>query len=432
MTDRDRPTAASATSAHIPDHPPDHPPDRMPGRMPDKVPDKVLEELLAAFAGDALLAGSDIDLDDPSIDALLGLGPAADPAPDATPVTTRIPLREPTRPGDGSSASVDVAAGTATEQVPETPVRPPIKIGGGPDDFVDAVYLDEEGADRLRGETGRATEASVERTTILIGDDEIEGSSGGIPVAAGNAMDPRLRARRIAVRRAVGRRRLKWFLIIGSVVVVVAGALAVLGSSLFEVKHVTPSGVSGNTNDAYEAALEQLRGHPVLLVDTHQIESQLERNPWVREARVMTDFPDSATVEIVERVPIATYQGSDGRFRIIDVEGAVLVVIENRPLEFMLISGPGADAEAGGSAGDAFRHAAELVEALSPAVRARTERVVVGETGELSLMFASTEVILGAPEELLEKLTRLEAVLKRSDADSYMLINVSTPEVGVK
>ncbi len=378
------------------------------------VPDKVLEELLAAFAADEPDDAPIIDLDDPSIDLLLGLTPTG------------------TEQTVGSEDELVTAQQPVTEPRTERADRQPIQIGGG-DDFVDAVYLDEEGADRLRGDSGRSTEASVERTTILIGDDEIEGSSGGIPIATGGAaMDPRLRARRIAVKRAVGRRRLKWFAIGAVVVIVVAGSLAVLGSSLFEVKNVYPSGVSGNTKDAMDAAIDELMGHPVLLVDTNAIETQLEKNPWISEARVSTDFPDSASVEIVERVPIATYQGQDGRYRIIDVEGAVLTVIDGRPLEFMLISGPGAEAEAGGSAGDAFRYAAELVEALSPAVRSRTEEVVVGETGELSLLFANTEVIIGAPENLLDKLTRLEATLKRSDAGTFTLINVSTPEIGFK
>ena len=446
------------------------------------MPDKVLEELLAAFAGDDTPAGAttnaidtaagspeapgaDIDLDDPSIDALLGIEstvPATDPAPEDEVVTTTTPVvpaavTDEKVPGDrdGSPAAAvaDLAAGLTTEPVPssaaplgdtdgppletaapvepEPPVRKPIQIGGSDDDLIDAVYLDEEGADRLRGTSVRQTEASVERTTILIGDDEIEGSSGGIPIATGpTSMDPRLRARRIAVRRAVGRRRLKWFVIGGVAVLLVTAVLAVLGSSLFEVKQVSPSGVSPRTAASYDAAVARIEGHPVLLVDTHAIESQLEKNPWIREARVTTDFPDSASIEIVERVPIATYVGADTRWRIIDVDGVIVDVIANRPLAFMPISGPGAEAEAGGSAGDAFRHAAELVEALSPAARSRTESVVVSDTGELSLQFESTTVVLGAPENLLDKLTWLEALLQSERSADCAVINVTTRDGG--
>ena len=450
------------------------------------VPDKVLEELLAAFADDDTPIGSgggvttsapkaprppvapdepkiqtdvgpDIDLDDPAIDALLGIEPAA-PSADgivtatvpATSVTSVMsggddPVTKPvatTGPGLAEGLAVgplpiadpsESNAGQASpdEPIAAAPVRKPIQIGGSDDDLIDAVYLDEEGADRLRGDSGRQTEASVERTTILIGDDEIEGSAGGIPIATGPmSMDPRLRARRIAVKRAVGRRRLKWFVVGGAVVLVLTAVLAVLGSSLFEVKQVSPSGVSSRTRASYDAAVAQIEGHPVLLVDTHEIESQLEKNPWVREARVTTDFPDSAAIEIVERVPLATYEGADTRWRIIDVEGAVVDVIANRPLAFMPISGPGAEAESGGSAGDAFRHAAELIGALSPAARSRTEQVVVSNTGELSLEFESTMVVLGAPANLLDKLTWLEALLQDERSADCVVINVTTRDGG--
>lgn len=462
------------------------------------VPDKVLEELLAAFAGDEVPPGGPtlttaeqrIDLDDPSIDALLGMAPAAPEPPAAqrddvittvTPATksagtTPAPAnREPvdrvaatndpvTAPGIAAVAE-DLAAGLTTQPViatdasigtasigtasigtaaplspagppgtesAMTPARKPIQIGGSDDaDLIDALYLDEEGADRLRGDSDRQTEASVERTTILIGDDEIEGSVGGVPVATGpNSMDPRLRARRIAVKRAVGRRRLKWFVVVGVIVVALTAVLAVLGSSLFEVKHINASGVTARTKASYDTAAAQIEGHPVLLVDTHKIETELEKNPWIREARVSTDFPDSASVEIVERVAIATYQGADTRWRIIDVDGVVLAVIPGQPLEFMPISGPGAEAEAGGSAGDAFRHAAELVEALSRAARSRTTDVVVSETGELSLEFENTTVVLGAPENLLNKLTWLEALLQDERATDCAVINVTTRDAG--
>ncbi|MEO6124636.1 MAG: FtsQ-type POTRA domain-containing protein [Ilumatobacteraceae bacterium] len=466
------------------------------------VPDKVLEELLAAFSGDdtpvptgaptlapttapaLTTAEQRIDLDDPAIDALLGIEPVdkapADPPSSTsegeiitsvTPVTRADaveadgdqlpadPITEPaidavvldlaaglsTSPGvtqhadssgsdrdSGPDSGAGGGGGDAAIGTPDrAPIRKPIQIDGSDDPLIDAVYLDEEGADRLRGDSGRQTEASMERTTILIGDDELEGSAGGIPVATGpNSMDPRLRARRIAVKRAVGRRRLKWFVIGGVAVIVITAVLAVLGSSLFEVTTIHPSGVSANTKASYDAAVAQIEGHPILLVDTHKIESQLEKNPWISEARVSTDFPDSASIEIVERVPIATYQGADSRWRIIDVDGVVLTVIPGQPLEFMTISGPGAEAEAGGSAGNAFRHAAELVEALSPAARSRTEQVVVSDTGELSLQFADTIVVLGAPENLLDKLTWLEALLQDDRANNCKVINVTTRDPG--
>jgi cell division protein FtsQ len=400
------------------------------------VPDKALEELYAAFGGDAASASA-VDFDDPSIDALLGLEPSA--TPPSAPRVEPVPAVEPASPGDPAPAAEpepERVAETAPEPEPATPTRAPIKIGGGDEDELpDALYLDEEAGDRLRGTSSRSTEASIrgERTTILIGDDEMEGASGGIPVATGpSSMDPRLRARRIAVKRAVGRRRLKWFVLAAVIVILLTGGFAVLGSSLFEVTNLQISGAQRISQADLDAAVQRVEHRPVLLVDTHSVEAQLERSPWVREARVTTDFPHTASIEIRERVPLATYQGPDGRFRIIDVEGRVVDLIQNQPVEFMLVIGPGLNASPGTSAGAAFGHAAELVEALSPAVRSRTKSITVSDTGELSLNFDSgATVVLGAPTELLDKLTRLEAYLKLDEAQQCTTsINVATAEIG--
>jgi hypothetical protein len=97
----------------------------------------------------------------------------------------------------------------------------------------------------------------------------------------------------------------------------------------------------------------------------------------------------------------------------------------------MLISGSGVNASPGTSAGEGFTHAAELVQALSPAVRSRTAAVGVTDIGGLTLLFHNgATVSLGAPTELLDKLTRLEAFLKRDNDTCTTSINVATNELG--
>jgi len=267
------------------------------------VPDRAMEELLAAFANDPPSDAPPIDLDDPSIDALLGLAESPKPEGDQSAGAAALPTVEQpvTEPPVAEPAGEPVAEPASPPKA--GPQRTTIKIGGD-DELPDALYLDEEAGDRLRGGE-RATEASLHppgddgsRTTILIADDDMEGAAGGIPIGTGPAsMDPRLRARRIAVKRAVGRRRLKWFVIGGLVIIVLTAVLAVLGSSLFAVKNVEISGPRRMSQVDLDAAVKRIKNHPVLLIDTHSIEAQLERSPWVLEARVTTHFPHSATVE---------------------------------------------------------------------------------------------------------------------------------------
>ena len=417
------------------------------------VPDKVLEELLAAFSGGSTAADIEdlADFDDPTIDTILDIEPAGESSgeinTDVQPViaTTDDDLNVWRRAK--SAAPEGAEHDTVTSQVEQlssanvvAPKKQTIKIGG--DDQPDAMYLNEEAGERLRGSSGRATEASIsgERNTILIVSDDLEGLSGGIPLATNSAsMDPRLRARRIAVRRAIGRRRLKWFVIIGVVLVLVAGSLTLLGSSIFAISHVTPSGARRIDDATLQSAVDDLMGTPALLVDTRKVERALELSPWVEKARVSVHFPHNATIELVVRVPLATYAGTDNRFRIMSVDGIVVDVIAGQPLEFMLVKGPGPNVEPGKSSGQAFTHAAELVEALSPTVRRLTALVNVGDTGDLSLIFhgktaekQGTTVILGAATDLLDKLTRLEAFLQRDGSDQCTLINVSTSPISHK
>ena len=52
---------------------------------------------------------------------------------------------------------------------------------------------------------------------------------------------------------------------------------------------------------ALDAVIDDLTGTAVLLVDTDDVEAQLEALPWVEDARVTTNFPDPASIEIRER-----------------------------------------------------------------------------------------------------------------------------------
>ena len=63
----------------------------------------------------------------------------------------------------------------------------------------------------------------------------------------------------------------------------------------------------GSKNDAQlQAVIDDLRGEPVLLVDTRRAEVQLEQIPWIERAFVSTDFPNRVLIDVRERLPLAT------------------------------------------------------------------------------------------------------------------------------
>lgn len=300
---------------------------------------------------------------------------------------------------------------------------------GGDDDLPDAVYLDEE-LDRDDDSSG----------TVFI-DDDGSGDAIAPKDATAPGIEPRIRQRRIGVRRAAGIRRLRWVLVGLLAAVLVIAALAVLGSSLFSVQEVSVGGNVYTDAEALEAVVDDLEGTPVLLVDTGDAERRLEEIPWVEDARVRTHFPDRVTIEIRERQPVAAMRGADDLFRVLDTDGRILAVIEGQPVAVVLIAGPGTlDLAAGEFAGVGHSSAAALVPKLTPSVRSRTEAILVTPDGtDLRLLLArenaaTVEVRFGSAvgdTDQIEKLVRLETRLDDLDDPSVTVIDVSTAEVTV-
>ncbi|MFT6391314.1 MAG: cell division protein FtsQ [Ilumatobacter sp.] len=297
---------------------------------------------------------------------------------------------------------------------------------GGDDDIPDAVYLDDE-----LGQGGTASD------TVFI-DDDLTGDTVLAKDATARGIEPRLRQRRIGVRRAEGRRRLKWAAIISLVAVVAIGALATLGSSLFAVDDVDVTGQQFADADAVTAVIDDLLGRPVLLVDTDAAEAELERIPFVESARVRSDFPSSVTIELRERAPVAATVGADGRFRILDAEGRVLDVIGGQPIAFVLItSSTTLDLEAGQFAESGYAAASAMVTKLTPEVRSRLRSMsIVPDGSDLRFILLNEpgndiEVRLGAAitdNDQIERLVRLQRVLDDVEGSDTTVIDVSTAE----
>jgi len=312
-----------------------------------------------------------------------------------------------------------------------------------------------------------ATDPSSERATIsIIGDDlpdaaylddELEsGSSGVQPVFIDDdgrsdavfprdnstrGIEPRIRQRRIGVKRSENRRRLWWLALGGVVLVIVIAALALLGSSLFAVDQVTVTGNVYTDQAALDVVIDDLVGTPVLIVDIGDVEAQVEAIPWVGDARVRTSFPDSASIEIRERTPEAAMMGADGQARVIDVDGRVLGLVDGQPVALVWISGPGTlDVVPGQFASIGYASAASLATKLTPDIRRRVESMLVtpdgsdlvlvltGENGPIEVRFGSA---IGENAQI-EKLVRLQRTLDDLDAGPVTVIDVSTAQVTVR
>jgi cell division septal protein FtsQ len=320
---------------------------------------------------------------------------------------------------------------------PAPATRPTVTIDDDAD-LPDAVYLEGE-----LGSGGSATvlndAGGAPRSTVFI-DDRGPGTGEIVAVDVARSvsrMEPRMRERRIAVKRAAGRKRLKWFAIAACAIGIVVGALAVLGSGLFAIDAVEVEGAVYSRGDALDAVVAELEGTNVLRVDTRSAERALEAIPWVADARVTTAFPNGARIEIRERRPMVAFRAGDGRFRVLDGNGRVLDVIAGQPVAYLELEvDDGPALQVGQLAPAGYRAAATLVSALTPHMRQRATSVTVDQNAtELSLILDDEiEVRFGAAEDLLDKLVRLQTALTNPtpELSATVLIDVSTEDLIIR
>lgn len=141
------------------------------------------------------------------------------------------------------------------------------------------------------------------------------------PVAAG--VDPRFRARRIAVRKDAGRKRLKRLLLLVAVAALALAAVVVLRSPVLDVDEVVVAGTSRLDPAVVRSEAGIDHGSPLLLADLGAAADRLEALPWVAEADVTRQLPGRVDIAIVEREAVAVVSG-DGSAVLVDVDGRVL------------------------------------------------------------------------------------------------------------
>ncbi|RDC59353.1 Cell division protein FtsQ [Alteripontixanthobacter maritimus] len=118
--------------------------------------------------------------------------------------------------------------------------------------------------------------------------------------------------------------------------------LAIIASDAgFEVRRVQVTGVDRmNELKVYERALGQ-RDRPMPLVDLAALREELVELPWVKDARVSRQLPDTLVIDIVERTPHAVLKRPD-RLMLIDESGEELEPISAANAKGMLtVAGPG-------------------------------------------------------------------------------------------
>lgn len=252
------------------------------------------------------------------------------------------------------------------------------------------------------------------------------------PVGPAVTVDPRMRSRRIDVRRAAGRRRLQRLTIALGVLALVVSVAAVTRSPLLDVDHVTVEGAAGERAGAVRAAAGLAADQPLVSLDGAAVAGRVEELPWVASARVGRSWPSTVRIEVTERRVVALVPVTGDHVALVDAGGHVVSI---EP-----VSGA-AEGTAGGSlpvirgvegvVAEGRRLGREARDAL--AVAAAMADRMPGRVASLSTdldaeLVAGGVVRFGSAQDLAEKVTAVETVLVDVDVSCMALLDVRVPD----
>jgi cell division protein FtsQ len=243
-------------------------------------------------------------------------------------------------------------------------------------------------------------------------------------------IDPRFRQRLIEVRRHEGRRRLR--LVVGALASagVVAAAWGVSRSPLLDVDHVRLTGAKYTQPLSVIQTAGSLPGRPMIDLDEGAAASQIERLPWIADARVRREWPNTVVIDVRERAPAASVPAKSGGWALVDGTGRVLEPVGEAPADRPLLEGVPPAGEPGTEVSPGTRAPLEVARALTPAMRLYVAVVVRASDGELQLRLRSEGVVhLGDRDALAAKLLAAETMLAHvDDSNAVAALDVRVPE----
>ncbi len=108
---------------------------------------------------------------------------------------------------------------------------------------------------------------------------------------------------------------------------VLAGVWAAMSSPLFVVRVLEvsdqPADAPLDSSEITEMAAVPLGGVNLFRLDLDQIKQRLQGNQWVRDVILTKRFPQTLSVQVIYRQPVALLQGAHGVLEFIDADGSL-------------------------------------------------------------------------------------------------------------
>jgi len=243
------------------------------------------------------------------------------------------------------------------------------------------------------------------------------------------AIDPRIRERRIEVKREAGRKRLRVLLAFVAVFSAIGLVYLVIESPLLNVDHVRVQPTPHLDATMIARAVAIPRGAPLARVDTGAAEARLERLSWVQSAKVTRHWPGTVRVVVQERVPVAYIRRDAARVALLSADGTVIAdaprpvagTVELRGVRS--VPAFGARIAPGGVAG--------IARAMPPALATRVSAVDLSGNKVTLVLAGNATVRMCDAHALAAKGAAAAAVLTQLGNATFHYIDVCVPAAPV-
>jgi cell division protein FtsQ len=249
-----------------------------------------------------------------------------------------------------------------------------------------------------------------------------------------DVVDPRLRARWVAARRAEGRRRL--YVLCGIAGVLALGLIAyvIANSSLLGAGTIKVEGTDAATAATVRSAAHIADGEPLLFLDEGAVARRVERVPTVAHADVSTDLPSTVVIRVTPRVPVAWVPSAKPAtpVAVVDRDGRVVGVTKAAPPGLPRMTGL---RPAGGPGTSVERAPFRALAALPQVLRSQVVRFDArGADGPVLVLGGGAplvrEIHLGSLDDLTAKATAAVAVMDtlRTQGTRVRILGVQVPD----
>lgn len=247
-----------------------------------------------------------------------------------------------------------------------------------------------------------------------------------------SSIDPRIRARRIAVQRDEGRKRLRRFGIASGVVATGAALWGLTLTPLLDVDRVRVGGGGRTGQEAILAATGISRGDALLTADVGAAADRIADLPWVQTVEVSRRWPGTVAIEVVERTPTAIVPARGGGWLLLDATGRQLAVQEAPEPGTLSIEVPPVSPEIGTQLVSGTNAALELAATIPPSMRDRLLGLRPSGGGAVEGRVrlrdgAEALVLFGRPTQTSAKWLALLGVLEQAEPARLAKIDVRVP-----